>query len=390
MTEHKNVTEALAAVMGALPAIGKDGKADPAQGGYSYRGIEDITSKAQTLLAEHQVVPYPRVVGAPVITQIEVRGKPWTDTMLRVEYRFKHGPSDTEEVAGPFVGIGRDNSDKGANKAMTQTFKYALIQVLCIGDKKDDSDGQSHEGDETQSGPPWFEQAGYMDTAHAKDTNDALRVLVEEALKRPREAREPMKAWLAEHGYSTWLPVTLADSTDWEATLRAVLVDFPAVERAPVAGQSEGEPESGDGGAGAPPDEPAAENQQPAVTDEAVEAAKERARQTTQKAQGATKKAASRAPGAKKAAPPKEPLSTHLDNGELRITPSHLQEVHVLFTKLDGNLSRDRKLQYTRDALAAQGLQSSTEMSDAQAVELIDHLRIAVGDAPPPTEEAPF
>ena len=56
--QHANVTEALAAVMAALPGIGKDGKADPAQGGYSYRGIEQITSHAQALLGANGVVPY--------------------------------------------------------------------------------------------------------------------------------------------------------------------------------------------------------------------------------------------------------------------------------------------------------------------------------------------
>lgn len=224
MADHKNVTEALAAVMSALPGIGKDNQAAAAQGGYNYRGIEAITAAAQPLLGQNGVVPYPRVVGDPIITPVIVNGKPWTDTMLKVEYRFKHGPSDTEEVAGPFIAIGRDNTDKGANKCMTQAFKYALIQVLCIGDKKDDADGQNHEADErsseadNQTGPPWFEQLGYMDAAHAKDTNDGLRELVNEILStRSREAREPMKKWLAARKYETWLPVSLDDSAAWEA-----------------------------------------------------------------------------------------------------------------------------------------------------------------------------
>jgi hypothetical protein len=382
--EHKNVTEALAAVMAELPAIGKDGKADPSQGGYSYRGIEAITSHAQALLGKHGVVPFPRVVGEPKITPITINNKPWTDTMLMVEYRFKHGPTDTEEIA-----IGRDNSDKGANKCMTQAFKYALIQVLCIGDKKDDSDGESHVGDETQSGPPWFEQLGYLDADHARATNDALRELVNEALQRPREAREPMKAWLAEKGYDTWLPVRLSDSAEWAHVLRKVLDEYacaePTAGAAPPdngvpSGRSEGSPASVDGGAGAPSDPlPAG---RPAVTDEGVAAAVGRAKETAKKPQGARKKST----GTAKTAAPKPRPSEHLDNGELRVTEGHLTEIHALFTRLAPGYDRERKLEYTRNVLAAQWLKSSWDLSDAQAVELIDHLRIAVGDAPPPGE----
>lgn len=160
-----------------------------------------------------------------------------------------------------------------------------------------------------------------------------------------------------------------------------------AVPTQPPAGQPEGAPDSGDGGAGSPSGQPA-----DATGGDAGE------KTPPGKAAGSTKKAASRTTAAKKAAggaedAPKTPPSKHLDNGELRITPRHLQEVHVLFGKLAGDggteLTRDRKLQYVRDVLADQTLQSSTDLSDAQGIELLDHLRIAVGDAPPPQGE-PF
>jgi hypothetical protein len=216
--QHANVTEALAAVMAELPGIGKDGKADPAQGGYRYRGIEQITAHAQTLLAKHGVVPYPRVKGDPKIVPITVNSKPWTDTILKVEYRFKHGPSDTEELAGPFIGIGRDNSDKGANKCMTQTFKYALIQVLCIGDKADDADGQSHEADAPQE---WWEWAGYKDEDHQRSVTAELLELFNTV---PKANREPIKKWIKDHaddGYTTWLPVKLEHVDEYTKLLAA-------------------------------------------------------------------------------------------------------------------------------------------------------------------------
>lgn len=138
------IHHALAQVMAELPAIGKDGRADAAQGGYAYRGIEQITKEAQGLFAKHGVVIVPAVQSVEV-KDILVRDKPWTDTTLVVNYTLV-GP-DGSTLTATTVGIGRDNSDKGANKAMTQAFKYLLLQVLCISDAKDDADGFTHEAD---------------------------------------------------------------------------------------------------------------------------------------------------------------------------------------------------------------------------------------------------
>ncbi len=139
-----NVVAALAAVMRDMPGIGKGGKS---QQGYSYRGIEQITAAIQPLLAKHSVVFIPRVLSVET-TEVTVNGKPWTDERLRVEYTV-YGPGGVEDCikVGPVLGIGRDNSDKGANKAMSQAYKYALLQTLCIGDAKDDGDQQTHESD---------------------------------------------------------------------------------------------------------------------------------------------------------------------------------------------------------------------------------------------------
>ena len=132
--------EALNAVMAEMPGVPKGRKADPKQGGYAYRGIEDITLALQPLLAKHGVVFIPHV-DLVEIKDITVADKPWTDTILSVSYTIRSTGSDEPIVCGPFIGIGRDNSDKGANKAMTQAWKYCLLQLLCIADQDDDADG---------------------------------------------------------------------------------------------------------------------------------------------------------------------------------------------------------------------------------------------------------
>ena len=146
MPEHANVIEALAAIMAELPAIAK--VPHPSESGrgltYAYRGIEEITAEAQQLFAKHGVVPIPRVRHREV-KDIIVNGNPWTDTFLEVDWTI-HGPNMTSVEATTF-GQGRDNSDKGTNKAMTQAFKYLLLPTLMISDKGDDNDGTNIEVD---------------------------------------------------------------------------------------------------------------------------------------------------------------------------------------------------------------------------------------------------
>ena len=137
-TKPTNVVEALSRIMAELPAIGKDQKSVQ---GYQYRGIEQITTLLQPLLSKYGVIFAPNVTHW-TSDEIVVNGKPWTDQKLTVCYHI-YGPGGYEDSLNvTVIGIGRDNSDKGANKAMSQAFKYCLLQVFCIADSKDDSDSE--------------------------------------------------------------------------------------------------------------------------------------------------------------------------------------------------------------------------------------------------------
>ena len=138
---HPHVIAALSAVMNDLPAIGKGDKSPQ---GYQYRGIEAITKQLQPLLSKHGVVIVPNA------TIVKVEHSPamkegWTDTFLDCEWTI-YGPGGVDDrIVARTTGIGRDNSDKGANKAATQAFKYLLLQMLSIADKADDADGASYD-----------------------------------------------------------------------------------------------------------------------------------------------------------------------------------------------------------------------------------------------------
>lgn len=179
MSETPNVVQAVSKVMAELPAIGKDGRAAANQGGYAYRGIEQITGHVQRLFAAHGVVMAPRVTSHEVI-EITVNNKPWSDTRLEVSYDV-YGPGGVEDriTVGPIYAIGRDNSDKGANKAMTQAYKYALLQLLCISDSADDGDQASVQADHhpepaRPSGPVASDPSTWPDPAPAKLAKLAL------------------------------------------------------------------------------------------------------------------------------------------------------------------------------------------------------------------------
>lgn len=148
MTEPtRNVITALAAVMNELPAIGKGDKSPE---GYAYRGIEAITKHLQPLLAKHCVII------TPSATIVDVRPSPamkegWQDVQITVDWRIfgPGGPSDVIEARTS--GIGRDKSDKGANKAQTQAYKYLLLHLLSIADKADDADGVTYDHERVET-----------------------------------------------------------------------------------------------------------------------------------------------------------------------------------------------------------------------------------------------
>jgi hypothetical protein len=96
------------------------------------------------LLAKHGVVLAPFVTDSET-REITINNKPWSDTTVRVKWAVC-GPNGSR-IEACTEGWGRDNSDKGVNKAMTGAFKNLLLRLLCIGDPADDTDGTTHERD---------------------------------------------------------------------------------------------------------------------------------------------------------------------------------------------------------------------------------------------------
>lgn len=154
-----SVVEALAAIIGEVGGIEKLTPAERQRRGmgggetgisYAYRGIDQITAAVQPLLSKHGVVMVPFVTASEV-KEIQVNNRPWSDTFVTVKWSI-YGPNGSM-IEACTEGWGRDNSDKGYNKAMTGAFKNLLLRLLCIGDPDDDTDGTTHERDAGSTQP---------------------------------------------------------------------------------------------------------------------------------------------------------------------------------------------------------------------------------------------
>jgi hypothetical protein len=187
----RNVVEALIRVVRDLPAVAKDEKMAGESGGYKYRGIEAMTAAAQPLFGKHGVLVCPRVLET-MTEPITKGGKPWVHRTMKVEYVLR-GSAASEDyvVVGPFVAEADDNSDKSANKCLTQAFKQMLLQVLVISDRKDDPDDANVDRDapaELQPVGETFAEVAYNNAVKQGYTRADLDGVVQEHSPRMRLA----------------------------------------------------------------------------------------------------------------------------------------------------------------------------------------------------------
>jgi hypothetical protein len=233
MSAATNVVEALAAVQAEIGGIAKRTSAERGRSSgdagvsYAYRGIDEIAAAAQPLLGKHGIVIVPSVVSRDT-TEIVVNNKPWTDTIVLVEWGI-YGPNGSS-ITARTEGWGRDNSDKGINKAMTGAYKNLLLRLLTIGDPGDDTDGATHERDSRRRPP-------------VDDPGLAESVALFERLKEVAgtSTAERLKAFAVDHGHTLTIPEFNAHP-DWRAAVAARL-DQPAEPAEPAEPDSAGSAE---------------------------------------------------------------------------------------------------------------------------------------------------
>ena len=140
--ENAKIYPAIANVMAAIGAVGKDKK--NSQQGFMYRGIDDVMNALNPALVENKVFAVPEVLESTREDRVTSKGNPIIYSVAKVRYTFY--AEDGSNVQAVVIGEGMDSGDKSMNKAMSIAFKYACFQVFCIPtEEMKDPDAESHE-----------------------------------------------------------------------------------------------------------------------------------------------------------------------------------------------------------------------------------------------------
>ena len=113
---------------------------------YSYRGIDQLAGKVQPLFGKYRISIFVNVTSytsVPYMRKTKFGESQWYRDEVAVEYTL--ADQFGTKVVNCVRGIGDDNSDKGYNKAMTNSFKNLLLRILCIGDPQDDIDNNQNQ-----------------------------------------------------------------------------------------------------------------------------------------------------------------------------------------------------------------------------------------------------
>lgn len=125
------VWEAIAEVTRQVDAIAKTGQASGSDGGYPFRGIDQVLGALHPILGEVGLVIMPgEVVREEFTTRATRSGGTLNVARLLVRYRFI-GP-DGSMVTGEAWGEAGDSGDKATQKAHSQSYKSLTLQTFSI------------------------------------------------------------------------------------------------------------------------------------------------------------------------------------------------------------------------------------------------------------------
>jgi hypothetical protein len=152
---------AMADIMSQVDGLTKD---NTSQGGFKYRGIDDVYNLLHDILAANRVVTIPRVKEVHREERLSSAGKTLIYTLLHVEYDFV-ADDGSLITAGPVVGEAFDTGDKSAMKAMAIAHKYVMLQTFLVPTNLSvDPDAEVHTISNAEVGNPKPAQAIPMAT----------------------------------------------------------------------------------------------------------------------------------------------------------------------------------------------------------------------------------
>lgn len=203
------LTKAICKVMKEVRYVQKTGNNQHHK--YRYVSDADLLNKLQPAMAEAGLSMVPSNIVATTTAHGEKRWR----TDIIVTYTLSHESGETMTVAS--VGSGVDNEDKGAYKALTGAFKYALRQAFLVptGTDPEDDGGVT---EENEHDPSWaadqkrfFARLSeqWKDVPDAKNYETLKRFLASIGKPKPssmtQEAREKLLTWLGDAGSERYL-----------------------------------------------------------------------------------------------------------------------------------------------------------------------------------------
>lgn len=228
--EHKNIHEAIAAVMTEVEYVQKQ-KAPGLN--YSFAGEAALIDKLRPAMVKHGVMCYVTAVhDVRHDTYQTQKNVTMNRVSLVLELRFAHAPSTTEIVVMA-AGEGTDVGDKGTPKAMTGAFKYALRETFCL-ETGDDPDETPSSEQERGTGPE-------MRSVTREELERLAGLMQASGLKladiAPVLGVEGLTAKALPHAVTAWLSAGPREG----AAQRSVdmLVELAAKERGETGGQPE-------------------------------------------------------------------------------------------------------------------------------------------------------
>lgn len=137
------------AIIGVAADLSKEGIAKDktcTQGAsYKFRGIDDIYNALAPFLAKHNLCILPRMISRECVERTSKSGGALFYTTVEAEFDFVSGEDGSKHTVKTF-GEAMDSGDKGTNKAMSASYKYAAFQAFCIPTEGDnDTENTTHE-----------------------------------------------------------------------------------------------------------------------------------------------------------------------------------------------------------------------------------------------------
>ena len=128
--EAPQVYSAIAGVAADLAELGVPKRHTNKVDGFDYRSIDDILTALAPLLPKHRLCVLPKALERHVDSGFSGSGSV-THVAVRVAYELASAKDGSSHVIEVF-GEASDQADKATAKAMSASFKTAMIQAFCI------------------------------------------------------------------------------------------------------------------------------------------------------------------------------------------------------------------------------------------------------------------